>query len=130
MSDDKLLPDKPIERGDNLGLPLPRLQLTWQKLDTFDWECHYELLIPVREHDIRNESNRGYIPVPIGKTNVHTGHERGPVMQDGTLDAPFRDGAHAKWDSDRLGGMPIFVVYGELHRRLPPSPRDGDGKEG
>lgn len=105
-----------LDRGDALGLPLPRLQLTWANESHGHWLCHYELLIPVQKFDIRNESGRGYIALPIGITQV--GSERGPVLRDGTLDAPFRDGAHAKWDSDRLGGIPIFTVYGSLCRRL------------
>lgn len=101
------------------ALPLPRLQLTWEPIkkprNGSNWKCRYELLLPVGEHDIRNTKNRGYLTLRLGGTLV--GSERGPVYEDGTLGTPFRDGAHAKWDAEKLG-LPAFVVYGDLVRQL------------
>ena len=40
-------------------LPAPRLQLRWAPAKPnkhkWNWACHYELVLPLREHDIRGE---------------------------------------------------------------------------
>lgn len=105
-------------RWTELGLPLPRLQLTWEKLDEPDedgytWLCRYEIMMPLPKHDIRNERQWGCYPASIGGTRT-TG--AGP-MKWGKLETPFRDGSHIQWDSINLG-MPAFVVYGDNYRRL------------
>lgn len=41
-----------------------------------------------------------------------------PIESDGRLRLPFRDGAHCKWDSCQLGGIPVFVVYGDRAERV------------
>ena len=54
----------PAQVGSNdwLGqpaLPVPRLQLRWAKAEpndrSYEWACHYELVIPLDEYDIRRE---------------------------------------------------------------------------
>lgn len=109
---------------DKLGrLPLPRLQLTWEKIDDHDWLVRYELIMPVDRYDIRDgedagaDGRKGYIAAKMsGGTKVGRG-SRSPIERDGVLDAPFRDGAHAQWDAITLG-IPAFVVYGDTYRRL------------
>jgi len=97
-----------------LGLPLPRLQLTWVRVDDYNWYVRYDFLIPVKEHDCRDDDKNGFHLARMGGTKVGTEHE---PDKRGELDTPFRDGAHAKWDSDRLG-IPAFVVYGEKFKRI------------
>lgn len=95
------------------GLPMPRLQLRWQDLPMNDpagfgktWICRYELIIPLREHDIRAERegkpDRPFHRVLIGTTRA--GCSSPPEF------APYRDGAHAAWDGAVLGGLPVFVI--------------------
>lgn len=100
-----------------MKLPLPRLQITWERVgQSCDYEVSYDLLVPIDEYDIRNEKKLGYLKLPMsGGTKVNS--SRGPILQDGVLDAPFRDGAHAGWDSVALG-VPAFVVYGDVARRI------------
>lgn len=100
-----------------MKLPLPRLQITWERVGTScDYQVSYELFVPLDEHDIRNEEKLGYLKVPLsGGTKVNSSH--GPILQDGVLDTPFRDGVHAGWDSVALG-VPAFVVYGDTVRRI------------
>lgn len=100
-----------------MKLPLPRLQITWERVGkSCDYEVSYDLFIPLDEYDIRNEKKLGYLKLPMsGGTKVNS--SRGPILQDGVLDTPFRDGAHAGWDSVALG-VPAFVVYGDTVRRI------------
>lgn len=116
-------------------LPLPRLQLTWEHVNGDAWRCNYDLFIPIAKHDIRNNgpapdyeigAGPGYKAARIGQTEVIS--RRGPIKPDYRdghpngetyLDAPFRDGAHAAWDSFALG-IPAFVVYGERVKAIEP----------
>lgn len=123
--------DELAPRWSELGLPLPRLQLTWEKLPEPDkWVCKYEMLMPLPKGDIRNERKWGFLAASLGGTKV--GSSQGPVKL-GKLDTPFRDGAHILWDAIHLA-MPAFVVYGDMYRRLggpndqwPPIPIAADG---
>ena len=105
-------------------LPAPRLQLRWVPSDLkpgYQWECHYELVIPLGEHDIRaeQESPDGKRLAPLKELVVPMkppslrGSERVPCSNgEGTryYDDPWRDGVHALWDSKLLGDPPIFVI--------------------
>lgn len=109
----------PAPRWSELGLPLPRLQLTWEKLakrdeDGYTWMCKYEMLMPLPLHDIRNERKWGFYAASLGGTRSD---RSGPPDRWGKLDTPFRDGAHIIWDAIHLG-MPAFVVYEGKYRRL------------
>lgn len=123
----------PAPKWSELGMPLPRLQLTWEKLDKpvdgYNWVCKYEMLMPLTKYDIRNEPNYwGFYAASLGGTRSD---REGPPDRWGKLEAPFRDGAHALWDAIHLG-MPAFVVYGDKYRRIaspdsqwPPVPETG-----
>ena len=95
------------------GLPSPRLQLEWFKTGE-DWnkkECIYSLVIPLRDLDIRRENKNGAAVVneqiiQISKTTVTGG--RIPI-DDGKVNPPFRDGAHAQWDSEVLN-LPVYAI--------------------
>lgn len=105
-------------------LPTPRLQLRWARSEYNEhwWECHYELVILLDEHDIRREVYRNgrllakklpreYV-VPIGGPTIRQGSGVPPcsVGDNRYCDAPYRDGAHAQWDSKQLGDPPIYVI--------------------
>ncbi|WP_157733194.1 hypothetical protein [Bosea sp. AS-1] len=67
----------------------------------------YELVIGLREHDIRRdkaENAKGEMAVELGRTR------RGGGMFPLPNDKPYRDGAHSTWDSEHLGGLPVFVI--------------------
>lgn len=118
------------------GLPLPRLQLRWAPKSVANsepkrradialskrvsrmmsleyqpdmaWDCFYEMVLPVDKYDIRNELyGAGFIIIPISWSR-RTGQH--PPCHNGRIDDPYRDGAHAFWDSKALGWLPIFVV--------------------
>lgn len=102
------------------------LQFRWEPNDgthghrsSLNWLCHYELVLPLGEFDVRREDAdgnkvRSELVIPI-KGPTGRGSERSPCApyQDGgelTYDDPFRDGAHAVWDAELLGGLPIFAI--------------------
>lgn len=92
------------------GLSVPRLQLRWEEASDGMWErvCHYEMVFPLREHDCRNDSKTNFAVVALGRTR------QGGARPDWGLDlgwrTPFRDGAHAQWDSAVFGGLPVYVI--------------------
>lgn len=111
-------------------MPAPRLELRWtdegapftngtDNFYTYTVVCIYSLVIALGEHDIRGESEgeRGE-PLPqrrekaieLGRTfSTNSAINR---LKDGWIDTPYRDGAHARWDSEQLGGLPIYAVAG------------------
>ena len=107
------------------NLPVPRLHLVWVDADEepesgSDWHirvCHYLMVLPVGRWDIRNmkaqpvdDESDGYTAAVLGTTRVRSGRK----LID--LEAPYRDGAHAKWDSQQLG-WPVYVSSGADYRR-------------
>lgn len=119
-------------------LPLPRLQLTWEHIGGREWRCNYDLLVPVAKYDVRNNGPEPDFEIAAGPgyTKAHFGHttvtrSSGPIKPDYEngkpngetyLDTPFRDGAHAKWDSFALG-VPAFVVYEDRVKAIEPQSR-------
>lgn len=102
-------------------LPAPRLEFVWEQKNfpedpMYNWECSYNLVIPLSEHDIRREradgTERDELPLNIGKTRVGLHGGRTPVGAT-DIDTPFRDGAHAGWDSIALRGLPVYAVCGD-----------------
>lgn len=104
-------------------LPAPRLQLRWLKSSNakWDWECRYELVIPLGEHDIRREVRKNgrllkrtisELVVQIKEPSFRGSTETPCCTRDGMryCDTPYRDGAHALWDAEKLGKLPIFVI--------------------
>jgi hypothetical protein len=115
-------------------LPLPRLELQWVKFHGHEdpdldkkWKrlnsvCFYDLVVPLRELDIRAEDEDGNIGVhrtmrlPIAET-LSTGEV------DINRGTPFRDGAHSTWDRVALlphieGSLPVFLVAGDQWREV------------
>lgn len=107
-------------------LPAPRLQLRWVQNDPinqYQWLCHYELVLPLQEYDIRREvydedgvmvSKIDELAVPIkDPTRRNSSSNRQPCQSDVGyyFDDPIRDGVHAKWDAAVLGNPPIFCIH-------------------
>ncbi|WP_176331569.1 hypothetical protein [Burkholderia vietnamiensis] len=105
-------------------LPAPRLQLRWASSTIrpeYNWECHYELVLPLGEWDVRAE-RYGDDGEPLPKLKELIVPMKSPSLRESTnmpcgdpsgqryYDSPFRDGAHAWWDSKLLGNPPIFVI--------------------
>ncbi|MBR8234656.1 hypothetical protein K6W26_22880 [Burkholderia sp. AU42008] len=104
-------------------LPAPRLQLRWTPSDEpgYGWECHYELVLPLGQNDIRAEQegpdgerlpNLKELVVPMVEPCLRSSSATPCMTSDGSryYDDPYRDGAHAWWDSKELGNPPIFVI--------------------
>ncbi len=105
-------------------LPAPRLQLRWvQHTDSprWQWECHYELVLALDKYDIRAEVYKGdrllkrrlrELVVPMKPPSVRGSNGTPCTAPDGTryCDTPYRDGAHAKWDSRQVGDLPVFCI--------------------
>lgn len=104
-------------------MPAPRIQLRWERLTgrpDWNWQCHYELVIRLDEHDVRRDytDERGR---DRKRTELVAALKPPSVRQtDGVpctartgerhRDMPFRDGMHAIWDAKQLGGLPIFCI--------------------
>jgi hypothetical protein len=98
-------------------LPCPRLELLWDK-EVGERICTYTLVIPLKEGDIRRQNSKGkdvrkVLKLKIGKTFVNGGVS----IQNGVVEAPYRDGSHALWDSKALG-IPAYAVCGETFTRI------------
>jgi len=101
------------------NIPCPRLEFRWTKTGE-DWLkriCTYSLVIPLSKYDMRREDEDGIrvseeFALEIGSTQVDGGDGSVPI-DNGEVDTPFRDGAHARWDRKALGGhIPIVAVCG------------------
>lgn len=105
-----------VQPTEKYELPAPRLQFTWFPMtkDKSRWVCLYTLVLPLGEHDIRREDRnykkvRSELFVKIGMTGSE-GVAGRSMVRSGEVESPFRDGAHALWDSTALGGLPIYAV--------------------
>lgn len=108
-------------------LPAPRIELRWHSLrdemDTlsksdfeYKWSkksCEYLLVLPLKEHDIRREDEEGNAifnetSILMNETIVTGGGY--PVVENKSIDTPYRDRAHAKWDAAILNNLPVYAV--------------------
>ena len=113
-------------------MPCPRLEFRWERISEdgdfgrFNWKCVYSLVLPLGEHDIRStdvEGNPREKALEIGVTRSNIGHGYSPV-REGKVETPFRDGTHAKWDCDALGGhLPIVAVCGDVATLVEKQPK-------
>ncbi len=107
------------------ALPVPRLQLRWTAAEpnarNYEWACHYELVIPLDEYDIRREDydddghcTKGppWAVIPMKPPSLRGSSQTPCQAGDGSryYDPPYRDGAHAQWDAKVLGNPPIYVI--------------------
>ena len=93
-------------------LPSPRLQFVWMfnPDEGMEYACRYELVFNLKEGDGRGEYDKeNECVVTLGVTR-----RGGACPWDNQIDlkdeTPFRDGAHARWDSDLFGGLPVYVI--------------------
>lgn len=108
------------------------LQFTSRRTGTEEVQVDYELVLPLTQYDCRgvfddkgaSQSPKSHRVVwldknnckrlPLGRTNVGTRNKKYPFSQYcDEIDVPFRDGAHALWDSERLGGLKTYYVVGD-----------------
>lgn len=115
----------------NGNLPLPRLELSWHEQDPddegYNWRCDYDLVMGLRDTDIRRgqdeDGNKERDEIRLSLGGCRSDRGRSPIYEEG-IDTPYRDGAHAQWDSAHLGGIPIFVTCGDHAMRVTaPAPR-------
>jgi hypothetical protein len=99
----------------------PRLQLRWAPSEHagWEWQCHYELVLPLTEGDIRREADDGKqiteLVVAMKEPSLRdSGGGATPCTDRSSgeryCDPPFRDGAHAIWDAKLLGKLPVYVI--------------------
>lgn len=93
---------KKLTEEENLGLPLPRLELRYRVVSNY---CHFVDYGIVYRHLLDDIEF-----VPIGSTKIN-----GKVRQQ--LDTPYRDGAHMFNDMFEMN-LPGFVVNGSDYREL------------
>jgi hypothetical protein len=112
-----------------LKLPTPRLQFRWERIakpiDGFNWVCYYELVMKLDRLDIRNprEYKRdSEVAFSLGTTRV--GSTSGPLHDNGSVDTPFRDGAHMQWDAKQLKIKHRYSIFGNHVTPLPAALRD------
>jgi hypothetical protein len=104
-------------------MPAPRLELRWEDKEDagrgYKVQCVYSLVLALDEHDIRAERCEGdgrplpnvkELKVKIGNTLSDGSAARRYRQVHDEVDTPFRDGAHAQWDSKQLGDLPIYAV--------------------
>ena len=101
--------------------PTPRLEFQWRKEPHDDAErervkdtifgegffCDYGLVMPLTDHDIRREDEDGNRVRSEVFYKFETTYIGGREPFDGQT--PYRDGAHASWDSEKLGNLPVWV---------------------
>jgi len=107
-------------------LPTPRMQILWThgKNDK-ELIATYELVLhegdvckgDIRANDKDDRPSCNPIKVRFGETKV-TGGRGTPIMQDGTLDTPFRDGVHMLRDASALN-LPMYVIYEDQIEQIP-----------
>jgi hypothetical protein len=102
--------------------PAPRLEFRWRKEPMNEKEtlrqkrwgddtyfCDYGIVIPLKREDIRAEGDDGTLGVHKERFFLFgTTACGGSEPWDGQV--PFRDGVHASWDSEALGGLPVWVA--------------------
>ncbi len=104
-------------------LPAPRLELRWRR-EGDDWSvawCDYQLVLPLRDGDLRREwTGTDTLTLRITttrRTSPGPASDQHPVSRAG-IDVPYRDAAHAEWDAAALHGVPVFVVCDDQAERL------------
>jgi hypothetical protein len=108
------------------AMPAPRLELRWKDQDKdkaretgYSVVCVYSLVLRLGDHDIRaeREDENGELLPNLKEATF----ELSRTFSDGLaakrlreqfdeVDTPFRDGAHAQWDTKQLGNLPIYAV--------------------
>lgn len=90
------------------GLPVPRLEVRWKKCGD-SWYERTAVYSLVRQWFV----NEPPMAVPLSSTRCSGGNGRRPLNFDGTVDLPYRDGAHIYWDMMNLR-LPAFAICEEV----------------
>lgn len=115
-------------------MPAPRLELRWRDIPRnergYCVECIYSLVLSLDRYDIRAErydddgnqldGKNTELSIEIGKT--FSDGEAAKRLRGNRIDTPFRDGAHAQWDSKQLGNLPIYAVADGRAMLVEPTP--------
>ena len=114
--------DHPVIPTDDL--PTPRLELRWRDMTheerVSSGGCHtsicdYDLVIGLREFDIRIEDADGRTGAGSREFRVNLSK----TLSSGSaasrshpyyIEGPFRDSSHAMWDGVQLGRLPIYKI--------------------
>jgi len=120
-------------------LPTDRAYLHFEavRVEPEQVQVDYELVIPLGELDCRGTyDHKGTVRpkshrmvwldkqnnkrIPLGRTMIGTGRKDYPFDSrwPGEIDMPFRDGAHARWDNEKLGGLSLIYTVGDKHYTL------------
>ncbi len=96
------------------------LVIEWFRTDQEEhYIAEYYLNIPLDHHDIRRTKKKTSLKLKFGKTTIQTNNTLHPLNRfDKTMDTPYRDGAHMMWDSEKLGGLPMYVIFGDIVRKI------------
>lgn len=106
-------------------------------------QVDYEMILPLGELDCRgtfDHRGRKKRPVshrivwldsqncrhiPLGRTTVGTSNQTYPFYRDDSsrIDLPFRDGAHCRWDNEKLGLELYYVTTDGRKYSLTPEPK-------
>lgn len=111
-----------------------RLQFECVKTGTENYQVDYELVLPLDKVDCRGTFNHkarktrpkshrhiwldsdNCMRIPLGRTKVGSSNPIYPFSpQCGTIDLPFRDGAHAGWDNQKLNLKLYYLVSGKTY---------------
>ena len=63
-------------------------------------------------YKIRWLDQQNCLHFPLGRTIIETARPNYPFQEDGEIDLPFRNGAHCRWDNERLGNLDVFYRIG------------------
>ena len=98
-----------LTEKENLNLPVPRLEIRYFN---YEFEDNYNL---VAVYSLIYKHFLGEITsLPFGYTRA--GYpSKTPINEDGTLQLPFRDGAHIKNEMEQLK-LPAYVIYNEQYQ--------------
>lgn len=87
-------------------LPVPRLEMLWEKDDGESWRNCTALYRLIYRHLLGH-----LVAVPLGRTQTQSGADHSPATEPWSknIRVPFRDGVHIATDSESLK-LPAFVV--------------------
>jgi hypothetical protein len=112
-------------------LPFPRLELRWREAtaeeftqESANWVCDYMLVLSppdigdIRSNNDNDDAGEVNVEYILSSTYINGYHSSGPYDGD-TVERPYRDGAHAMWDSEKLN-IPAYAVYKGKATRIKP----------
>lgn len=119
---------------DSLPVDKAYLHFDATRIHSEEVQVDYELVLPLPAldcrgtHDHKGSSRpkshrriwldkKNNKRIPLGRTMVGTSNANYPFnnFRPEDIDLPFRDGAHASWDNERLGGLQLIYTMGDKH---------------